>query len=82
VEKTYPYQKMMTPYDKLKSLPKVENYLQPDVTLKTLSDIANQMSDNKFAKMMVKARSNLFEYITRRINGMPGGTFVPGSLLD
>jgi hypothetical protein len=46
VEKTYPYQKMMTPYEKLKSLPEVESYLQPDVTLKTLCDIANQMSDN------------------------------------
>jgi hypothetical protein len=82
IEKTYPYQEMMTPYEKLKSLPEAESYLQPDVTLKTLSDIANQMSDNEFAKRMVKARSNLFEYITRRIKGMPEGTLVPGSLLD
>jgi hypothetical protein len=82
VEKTYPYQKMMTPYEKLKSLPEVESYLQPNVTLKTLSDIANQMSDNEFAKRMVKARSNLFDYITHRTNGMPGLTFAPGSLLD
>ena len=82
VEKTYPYQKVMTPYEKLKSLPKAENYLRPSVTLKNLNDIANQMSDNEFAERMVKARSNLFEYITRRINGMPEATFIPGSLLD
>jgi len=82
VEKTYPYQKVMTPYEKLKSLPKAESYLRPSVTLKNLNDIANQMSDNEFAERMVKARSNLFEYITRRINGMPEATFIPGSLLD
>ena len=82
VEKTYPYQKVMTPHEKLKSLPNAESYLRPGETLKKLSDIANQMSDNEFAVRMVKARSNLFEYITRRINGMPEATFIPGSLLD
>jgi transposase InsO family protein len=82
IDKTYPYQKMMTPYEKLKSLPNMESYLQSGVTLNKLSGIANQMSDNEFAERMVKARSNLFDYITRRINGMPGPTFVPGSLLD
>jgi transposase InsO family protein len=82
VEKTYPYEKMMTPYEKLKSLADPENYLQPDVTLEKLSDIANQMSDNEFAERMVKARSDLFDYITHRTNGMPGLTFAPGSLLD
>ena len=81
-EKTYPYEKMMTPYEKLKSLPQAENYFQPDVTMKKLSDIANQMSDNEFAERMVKARSSLFDYITHRTNGMPGLTFAPGSLLD
>jgi len=65
VKRTYPYQKMMTPYEKLKSLPEAENSLQPGVTMKTLDDIANQMSDNEFAERMVKARSNLFQYISR-----------------
>jgi len=82
VERTYPYQKVMTPHEKLKSLPNAESYLRPGETLKKLSDIANQMSDNEFAERMVKARSNLFEYITRRINGMPEAAFIPGSLLD
>jgi len=82
IDKTYPYQKVMTPHEKLKSLPNAESYLRPSVTLKRLSDIANQMSDNEFAERMVKARSNLFDYITRRVNGMPDATFIPGSLLD
>jgi len=65
VKKTYPYQKVMTPYEKLKSLPTVESSLQPGVTMKKLDDIANQMSDNEFAERMVKARSNLFQHISR-----------------
>jgi hypothetical protein len=68
VEKTYPYQKVMTPYEKLKSLPEAENYLQSGMTLEKLSDIANQMSDNEFAERMVKARSNLFQHISRQMN--------------
>jgi transposase InsO family protein len=65
VKKTYPYQKVMTPYEKLTSLPEAERSLQPGVTVKTLDDIANQMSDNEFAERMVKARSNLFQHISR-----------------
>ena len=36
VKRTYPYQKVMTPYEKLKSLPDTQSYLQPDVTLEKL----------------------------------------------
>jgi transposase InsO family protein len=68
VKKTYPYREVMTPYEKLRSLPQVEGYLRPGVTLERLDDIANQMSDNEFAERMVKARSNLFQQITRFIN--------------
>jgi len=68
VKRTYPYQKVMTPYEKLKSLPEAQSYLQPGVTLEKLDDIANQMSDNVFAERMVKARSNLFQHISRFVN--------------
>lgn len=68
VKKTYPYQEVMTPYEKLRSLPHVEDCLHPGVTLETLDDIANQMSDNEFAERMVKARSNLFQQIAKFIN--------------
>jgi len=68
IKKTYPYQKVMTPYEKLKSLSEAQNYLQTGVTLEKLDDIANQMSDNEFAERMVKARSNLFQHISRHSN--------------
>jgi transposase InsO family protein len=68
VKKAYPYQDVMTPYEKLTLLPRAESYLQPNVTLEKLGDIANQMSDNAFAERMVKARSNLFQHISRCMN--------------
>jgi hypothetical protein len=65
IKKTYPYQEVMTPYEKLKSLPTAASSLQPGITMKKLDDIANQMSDNEFAERMVKARSNLFQHISQ-----------------
>lgn len=64
VKKTYPYQEVMTPYGKLKSLPQAESYLRPGVTFEKLETIVNQMSDNQFAERMVNARSNLFGQIS------------------
>jgi len=65
VKKIYPYQEVMTPYQKFKSLPAAESYLRPGMTMQKLDDIANQMSDNEYAERMVKARSNLFQYLSR-----------------
>jgi len=64
VRKSYPYNMVRTPYEKLKSLPQAESYLRPGVTFETLDAIANQMSDNQLAERMVKARSNLFQQIS------------------
>jgi len=66
VKKIYPYREVMTPYEKLKSLPEAASYLRQGVTMEKLDDIANQMSDNEFAERMVKARSNLFQNLCRR----------------
>jgi len=68
IKKTYPYEEVMTPYEKLKSLPEAKSYMQAGVTLKELDDISNEMSDNVFAERMVKAHSNLFHHISRHIN--------------
>ena len=65
IRKTYPYKMVRTPYERLKSLPQAESYLRPGVTFEKLETIANQMSDNQFAERMVKARSNLFQQISR-----------------
>jgi len=64
IKKTYPYHEVMTPYEKLKSLPDAESYLSPGLTLESMEAIANLMSDNEFAERMVKARSNLFHQIS------------------
>jgi transposase InsO family protein/transposase len=61
IKKKYLYDNINTPYEKLKSIPEVELYLRPGVSLSTLDTIAKQMSDNEFAERMVKARSNLFK---------------------
>ncbi|MCJ7521098.1 MAG: integrase [Dehalococcoidia bacterium] len=68
VRKSYPYNMVRTPYEKLKSLSQAESYLRPGVTFETLDAIANQMSDNQLAERMVKARSNLFQQISGFVN--------------
>jgi len=68
IKKTYPYEEVMTPYERLKTIPNAESYLRPGVALEKLWTIANQMSDNQFAERMVNARSNLFQQITRFAN--------------
>ena len=80
VKKKYPYEKIKTPYEKLRSLPGVETYLRPGITLDKLDAIANQMSDNKFAERMVKARSKLFKQtdsfsLVEESNRLPSGSF-------
>jgi transposase InsO family protein len=62
--KTYPYEKMMTPYEKLKSLPHAEAYLKPGTDFKQLDEIAYQISDNEAARQMNQARKQLFKAIT------------------
>src|SRR4030043_905591 len=64
IKKTYSYEEVMTPYERLKTVPKAESYLRPGATLEKLGTIANQMSDNQFAERMVNARSKLFQQIT------------------
>jgi hypothetical protein len=65
MKKKYPYNKINTPFEKLKSIPGIDNYLRQDVTLDKMQNYADQMSDNKFAERMVKARSNLFKRTQR-----------------
>ncbi|MDD5093416.1 MAG: hypothetical protein PHV74_03430, partial [Dehalococcoidia bacterium] len=47
-----------------------QDYLAPGVTFAKLDAIAGRMSDNEFAKRMVKARSDLFERISGHDNGL------------
>ncbi|MDD5435694.1 MAG: hypothetical protein PH343_09730, partial [Nitrospira sp.] len=80
VRKMYPYETIKTPYEKLKSLPRVETYLRQEITLEKLDAIAKQMSDNEFAERMVKARSKLFKQTDRfslapEANRLPSDSF-------
>ena len=64
IRKVYPYENMQTPYDKLKSITGAEKYLKVDVTFEILDAIAHEMSDNKAADQLKKARQKLFNTIT------------------
>ncbi len=63
--KRYPYANLMTPYEKLKSLPEAARYLKPGIRFADLDDIARQHSDNDAARLLNDARSRLFKAINR-----------------
>jgi transposase InsO family protein len=66
-KKTYPYKAMMTPYDKLKSLPDAKQYLKPGNTFEQLNDIALAISDNEAAQLLNEARKQLFKTVHEQI---------------
>lgn len=66
VRKRYRLEDMMTPYEKLKSLPDAAKYLKPGLTFETLDQLATAISDNEAAKQMNEARAKLFKSINRR----------------
>lgn len=61
--KVYGYENMMTPYDKLKSLPNAKDYLKPGINFEILDKVAHQISDNQAADQLQKARQKLFKTI-------------------
>lgn len=65
IRKRYRQQDMMTPYDKLKSLPNAEQHLKPGITFEQLDTIALAMSDNEAARRLNQARADLFQTINK-----------------
>jgi len=61
--KRYRQQEMMTPYEKLKSLPDAGQYLKPGVTFKDLDAIATKQSDLDAWEHLHLARTRLFDTI-------------------
>jgi hypothetical protein len=61
--KSYPYKSMMTPYEKLKSLPHAKTYLKADFHFEILDEQAMEMTDNACAKLLQKERNELFNQI-------------------
>ena len=64
--KRYPYSLMMTPYEKLKSLPNAEQYLKPSVSFPQLDALAAAISDNDAAKHLNDAKTRLFKSFFNR----------------
>jgi hypothetical protein len=64
--KRYPYKLMMTPYEKLKSLPKAELYLKPGLSFQDLDALAAAISDNDSAQRLNEARARLFRSFSNR----------------
>ena len=64
--KRYRFEHMMTPYQKLKSLPKAAHFLKPGITFAALDRLALSISDNEAAHRLNEARTQLFQSIHRR----------------
>ena len=54
------YDTYLTPFEKLKTIANVEQYLKPTVTITLLGQFAKQMSDTEAARGMQKAKLELF----------------------
>jgi len=65
-KKRYPLKAVMTPLEKLASLPRAESFLKPGVTLDALREKARAMSDNEAAARLNEARYRLFQSINKR----------------
>ena len=66
IRKTYPYEQIMTPWERLKTIPQYETFLKYGVTAQALELQANEMSDNAAAKKVQLARKQLFQSFNRR----------------
>src|SRR5271165_695709 len=66
IRKTYPHNQIMTPWDRLQSVPGYRQHLKPGIRRNDLQQCANAMSDNDAAKHLQQARKLLFQSFTRR----------------
>ena len=66
IRKRYPQRLVMTPLEKLATIPKVHRFLRPGITLTSLRRQAAAISDNEAATRLNEARSQLFLSIYKR----------------
>ena len=64
--KHYRYEDMMTPYEKLKSLPDAASFLKPGVTFEQLDKESTAMTDNEAASMFTLQRNKIFSKIFKQ----------------
>lgn len=55
------YKTYLTPFEKLQSLERPEQYLKPDMTMTLIEHCAKQLSDTEAAEAMQKAKRELFK---------------------
>jgi len=65
-KKLYPYDCMMTPYDKFKSIENAKSYLKPGITFEVLDKMAVSQTDDQAAEQLQKERCKLFKTINER----------------
>lgn len=61
--KIYQYEDMMTPYEKLKSLPDAASYLKKGLSFQDLDLLESKHNDNDAAKLLQSQRKKLFKSI-------------------
>lgn len=66
--KRYPYDLMMTPYEKFKRIPDSKCYLKEGLTFEELDERVRSKSDNQAADELQKAREELFRAIHEEEN--------------
>lgn len=66
-KKVYRYENMMTPYEKIRSLPRASQYLKSGVTFKKLDAFASEMTDNEAVEQLHSARDSLFKELRERL---------------
>lgn len=64
--KRYPYRSVMTPYEKLRSLPNAESYLKPGLSFAILDQLATAQTDHQAAQQLQTERRKLFQSITEQ----------------
>ena len=66
IKRMYRHQDVMTPLDKLATLPQAEQCLRPGITLAALRTLALMQTDLQAAEQLNQARQALFEHVRAR----------------
>ena len=64
--KKYHYDKMMTPYEKLKSLESAQDFLKPSLSFEPLEKVADWIRDNKSVDQLNLAKKRLFKQLNEQ----------------
>ena len=64
----YPQELVMTPYEKLGSLPGADGFLKPGITFEQLDAVAHAATDLEAAQEIQRARKALFRLVAKALN--------------